>query len=66
MREKLCNVQRGEYKLKTRVLWIDVGCLTDSLDQPSDYLKNEPHRLFKKTLIFSAPQWILGVTQYMA
>lgn len=51
--------------MKNQVLWIDVGCLTDSLDQSLDCLKSEPW-LFKKTSIFSAPERILEVTQYMA
>lgn len=42
MRKKVCNIQWGEYKLKTQGFLIDVGCLSDSLDQSSGYLKNEP------------------------
>lgn len=63
--EKSVQHPWGEYKLKNQVLRIDVGCLTDSLDQFSEYLKIN-HRLFKKTPNFSAPEWILEVTQYKA
>lgn len=42
VRKKVCHIQWSEYKLKNQVLWIDVGCLTDSLNQSSDYLRNEP------------------------
>lgn len=48
------KVQWGEYKLKNQVLWIDVGCLTDSLDQSLDCLKSEPWFVQEDTYFLSS------------